>query len=296
MQPETASAEDIHSILNRFQAWSGKRTSPENGNGHKPSEGVREIPYEEALRQVRSRTVARGARPAAGAAAKQPAAQEGGLTLETGGSGALPCPAAAVPAAAARGNAAAGTAEAIVTTKTAVKQAGKRPAAAKEAAQSARAGASSTKKAVKRNPARANGRCSRKKLETAAPAKKARPVNSPEFREVLAQSVRKKTAKVRRAKEQRVSVRLSQAEERLLQVSARGAGMTVSAYLRERALGAIAPESQTKLAAPAAGTRTDSDALSAASPAAKSNSVLGDWIALLRNRFLPSPVRFAERA
>lgn len=308
MQPETNSTEDLHSILNRFQTWSGKHTGPANGNGHKPSEGVREIPYEEALRQVQSRRVTRVRRPADGVAAKQPEAQNSAAKAEAGGGGALPCPVAAsaqTPASVARGNAADGagaeTVETAMTAKTARKQAKKRPVAAKETAPMARAAAGAAKKAVKRNPAKASGRGSRRKLETrvAAAVKKARARRSPEFREVLARSVETKpaTTKTRRAKEQRVSVRLSQAEERHLQECAKRAGMTVSAYLRERALGAMAAESATKIATRAAGTRSHSDALSAApAAAAKSNSVLGDWIALLRNRFLASPVRFAERA
>jgi hypothetical protein len=57
MQPATQSAgpaDDLHSILNRFQTWAGKL--PENQNVHKQSvTGVREIPMEEAMRQLRSR-------------------------------------------------------------------------------------------------------------------------------------------------------------------------------------------------------------------------------------------------
>ncbi|MGB6132680.1 MAG: hypothetical protein WBG54_12940 [Acidobacteriaceae bacterium] len=305
MQPETNSTEDLHSILSRFQTWSGKNAGPASSNGHKPSEGVREIPYEEALRQVRSRSGTRAPRPAAGAAAKQPEAQTSVMRPETGGSGALPCPAAAseqTPAPAPPGKAVAGAgaeaAKAAMTAKAAGTRAKRHPVAAKQAAPMVRATSGSAQKAVKRNAVKASGHGSRKKLETkaAAPAKKARARKSPAFREVLAQSVRKKPAMVHRAKEQRVSVRLSQAEERHLQACAKRAGMTASAYLRERALGAIAAESEMKIAARgAAGTRSNGEALSAAR-AAKSSSLLGDWIALLRNRFLASPVRFAERA
>jgi len=92
---------------------------------------------------------------------------------------------------------------------------------------------------------------------------------------------------------QRVSVRLSPAEEKQLQESAAMAGITVSEYLRRRALGvglfSVEPTpvplvTSAATAAPEAQTAT-------ASP----KTSVGEWIMLLRNRFLSSP-RFAERA
>jgi hypothetical protein len=65
MQP-VANPEDIHAILSRFQTWAEKLPANGNGNGHKNGagalEGVREIPYEEAIRQHRSRRAAQGQR------------------------------------------------------------------------------------------------------------------------------------------------------------------------------------------------------------------------------------------
>lgn len=55
--------EDLHAILSRFHNWAGK--DPGNGNGHAkrtPEEGIREIPYEEAIRQHRDRQAARSPR------------------------------------------------------------------------------------------------------------------------------------------------------------------------------------------------------------------------------------------
>ena len=55
--------EDLHAILSRFHNWSGK--GPANGNGHAksaPEEGIREIPYEEAIRQHRNRQAGRSGR------------------------------------------------------------------------------------------------------------------------------------------------------------------------------------------------------------------------------------------
>jgi hypothetical protein len=59
MQPGP-NPEDINIILSRFQSWAEKHPSEGNGNGNgrKNSEGseeIREIPYEEAIRQYRSR-------------------------------------------------------------------------------------------------------------------------------------------------------------------------------------------------------------------------------------------------
>src|SRR5581483_9407475 len=56
-------AEDLHAILSRFHTWAGKDAP--NGNGQangSPNEGIREIPYEEAIRQHRSRQAARSQR------------------------------------------------------------------------------------------------------------------------------------------------------------------------------------------------------------------------------------------
>jgi hypothetical protein len=113
---------------------------------------------------------------------------------------------------------------------------------------------------------------------------------APEFRRALALSIgeAKRAGNPSRAKDkgraQRVSVRLSRAEERQLQAGAAKAGVTVSEYLRMCALEtADAPHGKTAVEA-------------APQPAKPARSGLGDWIALLRNRFLASPVRFAERA
>jgi hypothetical protein len=51
-----ASPDELHAILSRFHTWAGKQ--PADGNGHvngAAAEGIREIPYEEAIRQHRER-------------------------------------------------------------------------------------------------------------------------------------------------------------------------------------------------------------------------------------------------
>lgn len=65
--PRPAESEDIHTIMNRFQTWAGQQSVNGNDNGHRNSqEEVREIPYDEALRQLRNRE-GQGKRPAAAA-------------------------------------------------------------------------------------------------------------------------------------------------------------------------------------------------------------------------------------
>lgn len=129
-----------------------------------------------------------------------------------------------------------------------------------------------------------------------APAKvsplKRKPPKAAEFRQVLVKSVvRAETGTVKKAERaQRVSVRLSKAEERQLQAYAAQAGMTVSEYLRTRALEGSAQRGPVGVRAEDAAARRVT-----AEPAATKNA-LGGWITLLRNRFLSSPVRFAERA
>ena len=81
MQP-AANPDDIHTILSRFQTWA-EQPANGNGNGHKngagPLEGVREIPYEEAMRQHRNRRVAQGQRRAVSPRASVPPFRFGNL-------------------------------------------------------------------------------------------------------------------------------------------------------------------------------------------------------------------------
>ena len=65
--------DDIHAILSRFQNWAEKHAGQANGSGGKngaASEQVREIPYEEAVRQYRGRRAAQTPRRAPTAAKK----------------------------------------------------------------------------------------------------------------------------------------------------------------------------------------------------------------------------------
>jgi hypothetical protein len=80
------SPEEIHAILSRFQTWAEKHPVEGNGNGHKngaASEEVREIPYEEAIRQYRRRRTAQAPRRPA-PPAKKPAAGSQLASVHTG--------------------------------------------------------------------------------------------------------------------------------------------------------------------------------------------------------------------
>jgi len=71
MQPGT-NPDDLRNILSRFHTWAEKDGVSSNGNGHKNgagSEGVREIPYEEAIRPYRKRRTAQNGRAAVSAIA-----------------------------------------------------------------------------------------------------------------------------------------------------------------------------------------------------------------------------------
>lgn len=268
MQPETK-PEDIHTILSRFNHWADHPNA--NGHGHaKTPKGldaeVREIPYEEAMRMMRSR---RGG--VARAAAARPASD-------------VPRPVAAEEAAPA--------AEPIRTVEM---------SKVRNAEKSMRR-ALGRAPAAKKAEAKAAAAAPQPKQKDRKPERKTQAAPSQEFRQVLAKTVRKAkpvarpAARKEKGRDQRVSVRLSRAEEQRLQVCAAKAGVTMSEYLRMRALeGAATPPGEARHVAAHAIHETAA-AGAAAAPARPAKSGLADWLALLRNRFLASPGRFAERA
>jgi len=86
MQP-AANPEDIQAILGRFHTWAEKQ--PTNGNGQKNGAGteeLREIPYEEAIRQYRSRQAAQWKQRAALPSGTKPAALQKDATPQPQGS------------------------------------------------------------------------------------------------------------------------------------------------------------------------------------------------------------------
>jgi hypothetical protein len=116
---------------------------------------------------------------------------------------------------------------------------------------------------------------------------------------MLARSVREEKQEKQQERRQRVSVRLSRAEERRLQQRANEAGLTISEFLRSRALDAEPQRPEAARTGLEHRTRNGRPATAAplfAASTGQNGSLLGGWLALLRNRFLASPVRFSEQA
>jgi hypothetical protein len=266
MQPDRQ-PDDIHSIMSRFTSWAGKQA----GSGLAGAgEGVREVPYEEAIERLRSR------RRTPGAPAAIPTHAAAAVSAESAGS--------AAPAERAASLAAPVEAEKTDSETPPVSGRAKRSG---RAAERGHAPAAQAGKGGSAAPSAASKRSSQAK--------------TPEFRQVLAKSVAGrggavpgKAAKTRKLeRDQRVSVRLSRDEERELQKRAAGAGITVSQYLRQCAL---AEQART---AKNSGMIAGDSPMGSSAPqgaAAEKPSGFGEWITLLRNRFLSSPARFAERA
>lgn len=275
MQPGT-NPEDIHTILSRFNHWADH--APANGNSNAKSlkalkeaePGVREIPYEEAMRMMRSRRS--GARASA---AQPPAEQPQPVVAEA----VFPM-AASSPAA-------------DMATGPEIRVRNRKKSMRRVVGQAPDAGPAARKAAKIAKPATPIAKKQPRRTGREAGA-------ATEFRQVLAKTVGKArpaarpAAKKETGRDQRVSVRLSRTEEHHLQECAAKAGVTVSEYLRMRALESTAEPVMSASATPAARSE---QATAATSPAIeKSKSGLGDWLSLLRNRFLASPSRFAERA
>jgi hypothetical protein len=100
----------------------------------------------------------------------------------------------------------------------------------------------------------------------------------------------------------RITTRFTSAEERRIEKQASLLGLTVSAYLRHCALATVTP-----LAEPApppamlagrnkAPQRTAQSAYPPNPYATQGSSLIGGWLALLRNRFLGPPIQFSDDA
>lgn len=100
----------------------------------------------------------------------------------------------------------------------------------------------------------------------------------------------------------RITTRFSAAEERRIEKQAADLGLNVSAYLRQCALGAaaaqntLAREPLNARANQRAGKSTAQTMPNFNNYSVSAPSVLGGWLALLRNRFLGPPVRFSNQA
>jgi len=180
---------------------------------------------------------------------------------------------------------------------------------------------------VKKQPAsgpaahaiRTGAQTKKRTASVAAPARRAAPAASklrgkkhPAFRRILANSIQAqsvRTPKTRAPKKQaaapdrnrRITTRFSTAEERRIEKQAADAGLTVSAWLRHCALAQPGTQigSSGKRAAKAENERASTKPSNYQPETIFSQpttSLLGNWLTLLRHRFLASPQRFAERA
>ncbi len=149
----------------------------------------------------------------------------------------------------------------------------------------------------------------------AAPRKSAAPAvaqrrnaKHPPFHQVLAYSVQQPRQPVAKRKQaepdrnRRITTRFSTAEERRIAKHAALAGLTVSAYLRKCALSVVASTQSARSATPASAPAKRRRQTAPQAPSyqdyqyVEPTSLLGSWLALLRNRFLPPPVRYSGQA
>ncbi len=314
--------EDIHTILNRFQNWAGKE--PGNANGKSPaleSDSVREVPYEEAMRHFQERhkthprRVVRAPAEPAPPAEKAPPERAAAATPKQESAPVIPVPPAeAAPLATPR------QAEpepapqaqrfpAFVTNATPAAQPSEKKKKKKPVTQKKKASAeppvpaqpsapATRKKPVLSRPPSRRFATKKKAPLTAMP--RATAPKTPEFRKVLAKTVRSGDTPTSSAadRNRRITTRFSSSEERRLERAAEQAGLTVSAWLRQCALRAEAASAPPH--APASRSKAKKQAVP--SPPAASTlfssaapSRVG-WLTLLRQRFLSSHARFSERA
>ncbi|MGA7352813.1 MAG: hypothetical protein WBX06_16755, partial [Acidobacteriaceae bacterium] len=172
------------------------------------------------------------------------------------------------------------------------------------------------KSAVPRMPkpvAKAEEKNAAPRKSAAPPAVKLPIAKQPQFRQVLTKKVlqaeRSSALKDASKKDptpdrtQRITTRFSPAEQHRIEKQAAVAGLTVSAWLRHCALSsgttAVQPKKPQAVAAKSGSKRRSVVARNPARQALFSqptNSALGNWLTLLRQRFLSSPMRFSEQA
>lgn len=331
MQPRSQT-DDITTILGRFHTWAGKNPAAGNGGTATPAPdpGVREIPYEEAMQTFREReraqtrravprlatgvaatsgTVAKPAAitPVAENRAPSPATTDPDLAA-TAAKEIQSCELAPLPAPTRRK---AGAVTKKASTRKPIEAADQ--ARARQAAPATPVRAAQPRSAGRQKPPR-----SASSPSVAASAHSLRPAKAkaPAFKNALTKAMTKTggtTSSGRRLaassqkaapapdRNRRITTRFSSSEERRLERAAGLAGLSISAYLRQCALAAEpAPAAEAPLPAPVKRKAKKSPQAPAASasnlfstPAA---SPLGNWLTLLRQRFLASPARFSERA
>ena len=158
-----------------------------------------------------------------------------------------------------------------------------------------------------RTQARGQAKAAPSRRVVAAPAPRPPRPRHPPFHQVLATTVHTPRPPIARQKEstpdrsRRITTRFSPSELRRIEKHADLLGLTVSAYLRQCGLAAIAAvqSAQSVEAAPRAvpPARRNGHGVWQPNPyTPQSPSLLGGWLSLLRNRFLGPPVRFSEDA
>ncbi len=329
MQPGSQ-PEDIQTILSRFHTWAGKNPGHGNTRNLAPdSDAVREIPYEEAMRNFRQRQKAQTHRAAASAArsAAPPAQPESAPSTSEE---ILPASAATTP----QSNTVATEPEAESTTLTCrppatiAKAAPPLPASEKKLERKKTGGSAKKPRTqsvalavlpAQPNPVRVQPKPSaltKSKPRSSAPAKKsvALAVQSrtslprkPAFKKVLAGTVRSATPSAQSTgkptpapdRSRRITTRFSTTEQRRLERAADQAGLTVSAWLRQCALRAEVASAPPLVPATTGKRARTVPSRSAAAPtlfSTPASSPLGNWLTLLRQRFLASPARLSEQA
>lgn len=311
-------SEDIHTILSRFHTWAGKEPGNRNGRKLAPeSDSVREVPYEEAMRHYRERHKTQPRRVAATVpappppkASPEPETVSPAPALPVQATTAEPAPLVTSPTKARIQPPAPARrfpsflAEATPLPSAGAPKAGKKPAAKKTSAQASAPAPPPARTSPKASRSKQSPRVSAKKDAAPSTASRTQRAEIPEFKKVLAKTIRKtpapqtRTAKPPADRNQRITTRFSTAEQRRLERAAAQAGMTLSAWLRQCALRAEAsstpqPAPAPRARRPKAAERAPLEAPTLFSASAPSRA---GWLTLLRQRFLSSPARFSERA
>lgn len=254
MQPAT-NPEDIRSILNRFEAWSVKQPGSDNVHLHAARDDVREITYDEAIRKFQRQ---RGAGRTVGSSNSR-AEMDSGSSAGELNSGTPLCEGAqldnnprtamtkSVDAEALKQNSAGSATPAMrasVATAEDVQTRSKRKRKSVAKKNSLRPGARQAPQTSYKSRVAAAGQGVRQSSIESPPRGEARTagrrnVTEPAFGAVLARSLRQSPGKMKRVERSaRISIRFSATEEQQLRHAAFEAGLTVSAYLRNRALAA----------------------------------------------------------
>lgn len=272
---QPSSGDDIHSILSRFNAWSGTDSAPNQAKdlgSSAAADQLQEIDYDEAIRRYHHRHPEQAERPLWADAGDEAGRDAGGVPEHSvPGVQAAPTEAAAHDA---QGEAGAAEAGVECTAAQGGGDESKLPGQEAEeflpvpagdagggsgADQQASGAKKKAKPAQEPEPPRQVRKSKRKTRSVAASGRRV-PLNeaaqgekkAEEFRQVLTQCLEApQTPEVKRRAEApertvRISVRFSPLETTMLRAAAADAGLTVSGYLRQRVLEMDCPQRNAK--------------------------------------------------